>query len=82
MTRTQNVNSVLNAKWSQTPFVLEAAEFLGDIKSDYFWAFLSFLAEDDIVNQEHLDEELYAKVVGFSSRYLCSEIVHFESVLV
>ena len=66
--RKQSVTTVLNAKWSLTPFALETSEYLNDIKSDYFWAFLEFLAEDEIVNRRCTDEEFHEKLIVFSSR--------------
>ena len=67
--RKQIVSTVLNAKWSSTPFALETAEFLADVKDDYFWAYLDFLAEDEIVHRKLTDEEFYDKLMTFSSRY-------------
>ncbi len=68
-TRKQSVTTVLNGKWSLTPFALETSEYLNDIKSDYFWAFLEFLAEDEVVNRRCTDEEFHDKLILFSSRY-------------
>ena len=67
--RKQSVSTVLNTKWSSTPFALEIAEFLGDIKTDYFWAYLDFLAEDEQVTIKTTDKEFYDKLLEFSSRY-------------
>ena len=67
-TRKQSVTTVLNGKWSSTPFALETSEYLNDIKSDYFWALLEFLAEDEVVNRKWTDEELHDKLIEFSSR--------------
>ncbi len=68
--RSKVVSTLLNAKWSRTPFVLEAAEFLAEENSDYFWAFLDYLAESDNVDMEAKlkDEELYSRVITFASR--------------
>ena len=67
-TRKQSVSTVLNAKWSLTPFALETSEYLGDIKTEYFWALVDFLAEDEIVNRKCTDEEFHEKLIEFSSR--------------
>ena len=66
----QSVSTVLNGKWSLTPFALETTEFLGDVKNDYFWSLLDFLAEDKIINKKFTDEEFYEKLMEFSSRYV------------
>ena len=67
--RKQSVTTVLNAKWSLTPFALETSEYLGEIKNQYFWALVDFLAEDEIVNRKCTDEEFHEKLMEFSSRY-------------
>lgn len=64
------VTTLLNAKWSSAPFVLEAAEFLAQESNFYFWEMMEFLAEEE-ANLSHMtDKELYDKVISFSSRYL------------
>lgn len=34
------VTTLINAKWNETPLVLEAAEYLNDENSNYFWKFI------------------------------------------
>ena len=67
--RKQSVTTVLNAKWPSTPFALEISEYLNDVKIDYFWAFLDYLAEDEMVHRKPTDKEFYNKLIEFSSRY-------------
>ena len=64
------VSTLLNAKWSRTPFVLEASEFLASENSDIFWAFVDYFAEPDNVDIEDrlTHEELYQRVITFCSR--------------
>ena len=69
-TRKQTISTVLNAKWSSTPFALEISEFLSDVKSDYFWAYVDYLAEDEMVNQKTTDKKFYEGLLEFSSRYI------------
>ena len=71
-TRKQSISTVLNAKWASTPFALEISEFLSDVKSDYFWAYLDYLAEDEIVNRISTDKGFYDSLLEFSSRYIVS----------
>ena len=67
--RKQSINTVLDAKWSLTPFSLEISEFLSDTKSEYFWAYLEYLAEDEIVNRKMNDKQFYQNLIEFTSRY-------------
>ena len=64
------VSTLLNAKWSRTPFVLEAAEFLANENNEYFWAFVDYLSESDNVDlaSKITDEEMYERAITFSSR--------------
>ena len=64
------VSTLLNAKWSRTPFVLEASEFLASENSDTFWSFVDYFAEPDNVDIEErlTQEELYQRVITFCSR--------------
>ena len=66
----KTVSTLLNAKWSRTPFILEAAEFLASENNEYFWAFIDYLSEADNVDMisRITEEELYQRVVTFSSR--------------
>lgn len=34
------VTTLINAKWQDTPLVLEAAEYLNDENPNYFWRFV------------------------------------------
>ena len=34
------VTTLINAKWKETPLVLEAAEYLSDENPNYFWKFI------------------------------------------
>ena len=66
--RKQSINTVLEAKWSLTPFALEISEFLSDTKDEYFWAYLEYLAEDDIVNRNMNEKQFYENLLEFTSR--------------
>jgi len=63
------VTTVLNTKWSKTPLVLEASEYLAEEHNEYFWDFLDYLSEKESVDLKRLnDQEIYENVVSFSSR--------------
>lgn len=34
------VTTLINAKWNETPLILEAAEYLSDENPNYFWKFI------------------------------------------
>ena len=63
------VTTVLNTKWSNTPLVLEAAEFLAEESSEYFWDFLDYLSDKQSIDLKRLSaQEIYESVISFSSR--------------
>lgn len=65
----QVVSTLLEAKWSSTPFVLESAEFLGDESgNEAFWEAVEFLAEEEDNLGKISDKDLYERVLSFSSR--------------
>ena len=80
------VSTLLNAKWARTPFILEASEFLATENGEIFWSFVDYFAENDNVDLETRisDEELYKKVIEFTSRYLSPaqiKLLKFELAL-
>jgi len=61
--------TVLNTKWSNTPLVLEAAEYLAEENSEYFWDFLDYLADKQSIDLKRLTaQETYENVISFASR--------------
>ena len=63
------ISTALNAKWSQTPFVLEAAEYLNSENPDFFWTFVSDVSE--IVSWPTLTaSEQHEAVVRLASKSL------------
>ena len=62
------VSTVLNAKWSNVPFILEAAEFLAEENNGFFWDMIDFLAEEENNLDKMSDKEIYDQVISFSSR--------------
>lgn len=43
------VTTLIDAKWKETPLVLEVAEYLSDESQDYFWGFV-----EEISTNSHL----------------------------
>lgn len=68
----------LEAKWSSTPMLLEASEFLASEGNDNFWGFVGRVAElnPELVAQE-TDEAMYHMVQKFSARYLTPMLQNF-----
>jgi hypothetical protein len=72
------VSTVLSTKWSKTPLVLEASEYLAEENNEYFWDFLNFLSEKEHIDlRRQTDEETYRTVVSFASRYPKYPYVNF-----
>jgi len=61
--------TALNAKWNQTPIILEAVEYLNSESSDFFWAFISTLSEIGDLSSKS-DEEKYQLVLEITGRFL------------
>ncbi|XP_043284000.1 UDP-glucose:glycoprotein glucosyltransferase isoform X2 [Venturia canescens] len=66
------VTTQINAKWSETPIILEVAEYLNDENPNDFWKFV-----DDVVDAEDVlisgtDKERYEKSIGLASNFLSS----------
>lgn len=40
------VTTLIDAKWKETPLVLEAAEYLGDENPNYFWKFIEAYSDN------------------------------------
>lgn len=44
------VTTLIDAKWKETPLILEAAEYLNDENPSYFWKFVDTFANRDLEN--------------------------------
>lgn len=47
------VTTLINAKWQETPIILEVSEYLNDENPDYFWRFIDVACQDgdNFINQ-------------------------------
>eukprot|EP00090_Calanus_glacialis_P019622 TRINITY_DN3011_c0_g1_i1.p1 TRINITY_DN3011_c0_g1~~TRINITY_DN3011_c0_g1_i1.p1 ORF type:complete len:1524 (+),score=468.92 TRINITY_DN3011_c0_g1_i1:46-4617(+) len=61
--------TALNAKWNQTPLVLEAAEYLNSENSDFFWSYVSALSKIGDLSSK-TDEEKYELVLEVAAKSL------------
>lgn len=50
------VTTVIDAKWKETPLILEAAEYLNDENPSYFWKFVDTFADQDLRNGNFYDD--------------------------
>ncbi|XP_060561389.1 UDP-glucose:glycoprotein glucosyltransferase 1-like, partial [Ruditapes philippinarum] len=68
----------LEAKWSSTPMLLEASEFLASEGNDNFWGFVGRIVElnPELVAQE-TDEATYHLIQKFSSKFLSPMLQNF-----
>ena len=41
------VTTLIDAKWKDTPIVLEVAEYLNDENPNYFWKFVDAVSKED-----------------------------------
>ncbi|GAB1859552.1 UDP-glucose:glycoprotein glucosyltransferase [Camponotus japonicus] len=73
------VTTLINAKWNETPLVLEAAEYLSDENPNYFWKFIdaySTKISDLVIATE---KENYDLILELARKYLSeSEIAVFK----
>ncbi|XP_031847873.1 UDP-glucose-glycoprotein glucosyltransferase [Nomia melanderi] len=64
------VTTLIDAKWKETPLMLEAAEYLNDENPNYFWKFIDTFAKNDFRNVT--EKENYNSIVEFAEKYLSS----------
>ncbi|XP_076685306.1 UDP-glucose-glycoprotein glucosyltransferase isoform X3 [Andrena cerasifolii] len=62
------VTTLIDAKWKETPLALEAAEYLNDENSNYFWKFVDTFADNDFTDATEKDN--YNAIVAFTEKYL------------
>ncbi|KAL4220092.1 UDP-glucose:glycoprotein glucosyltransferase 1 [Mactra antiquata] len=74
----KHVSVHLDAKWNNTPMILEASEFLASEGNDDFWGFVTKVNElNPGLLAEETDEAIYHMVQKFSSRFLSPMMQNF-----
>ena len=63
------ISTALEAKWSQTSFVLEAAEYLNGENSEFFWSFVDDISDISDFS-ERTDKEKYDTVLEIAGKSL------------
>ncbi|XP_033331398.1 UDP-glucose-glycoprotein glucosyltransferase isoform X1 [Megalopta genalis] len=62
------VTTLIDAKWRETPLILEAAEYLHDESPNYFWKFIDTFADNDFRNATERDN--YNAIIAFAEEFL------------
>ncbi|KAK4879085.1 hypothetical protein RN001_007231 [Aquatica leii] len=69
--KAKSVTTLLDAKWKVSPLVLEAAEYLADENSDFYWSFIdSICSLSPALEELDSDKKKYEVVVDVASKYL------------
>ncbi|XP_011503813.1 PREDICTED: UDP-glucose:glycoprotein glucosyltransferase [Ceratosolen solmsi marchali] len=67
------VTTLINAKWKDTPLILEAAEYLNDENPNYFWRFVDEVSNRSLEFEKHVTEkDHYDFVMSISEKFLTS----------
>ncbi|XP_050455971.1 UDP-glucose:glycoprotein glucosyltransferase isoform X2 [Cataglyphis hispanica] len=73
------VTTLINAKWNETPLVLEAAEYLSDENPNYFWKFIDAYSRKISNLVIATEKESYDLILELAKKYLSeSEIAVFK----
>ncbi|XP_076281321.1 UDP-glucose-glycoprotein glucosyltransferase isoform X2 [Lasioglossum baleicum] len=62
------VTTLIDAKWKETPLMLEAAEYLSDENPNYFWKLVDTFATNDFRNVAERDN--YNNIIEFAEKFL------------
>ena len=63
--KAKSVTALIDAKWKETPFLLEAAEFLADESPDKFWSYVEEMAA--VEPESFLQSECFFYFLALSS---------------
>ncbi|XP_011150844.1 UDP-glucose:glycoprotein glucosyltransferase isoform X1 [Harpegnathos saltator] len=73
------VTTLINAKWNETPLVLEAAEYFSDENPSYFWKFVDAFSKKTNNLVTATEKESYDIILELAKNYLSeSEIAVFK----
>ncbi|XP_066600905.1 UDP-glucose:glycoprotein glucosyltransferase 1-like [Prorops nasuta] len=73
------VTTLINAKWNDTPLVLEAVEYLSDENPNYFWKFIDEYSTKSRNIKDATEKEQYELIIGLASKFLSTtEIAVFK----
>ncbi|XP_034947696.1 UDP-glucose:glycoprotein glucosyltransferase [Chelonus insularis] len=65
------VTTLINAKWKDTPIILEVSEYLYDENPTYFWKFIDLICKDnDNVYNPVTEKEQYDQALELASHFL------------
>lgn len=67
------VTTLINAKWNETPIVLEISEYLNEKNPSYFWKFIDSVSNDNEKNGNPINEkEEYDRSLLLAGEFLSS----------
>ncbi|XP_047366597.1 UDP-glucose:glycoprotein glucosyltransferase isoform X4 [Vespa velutina] len=64
------VTTLIDAKWKETPLVLEAAEYLSDENANYFWKFIEAYSDNVDSIQNGTEKDHYELILKLAGKYL------------
>ncbi|KAK2578584.1 hypothetical protein KPH14_012016 [Odynerus spinipes] len=64
------VTTLINAKWKETPLVLEAAEYLSDENPNYFWKFIEAYSDNVGSIKDGTEKDHYELILKLAGKYL------------
>lgn len=71
--KSKSVTTLLDAKWTASPLVLEIAEYLADENPDFYWGFVDSISSlRPPLNSLSNDKEKYATSLEHASKFLTS----------
>ncbi|KAH1001727.1 hypothetical protein HUJ04_005706 [Dendroctonus ponderosae] len=69
--KSKSVTTLLEAKWSRTPLVLEVSEFLADENPDLYWSFIDSISlQSPALNQIENERKRYNVLLEHAARLL------------
>ncbi|XP_043469354.1 UDP-glucose:glycoprotein glucosyltransferase [Leptopilina heterotoma] len=67
------VTTLINAKWNDTPLVLEVAEYLNDENANYFWRFVDAVTENENgLQSDGTEKDQYEAAIQLAAQFLSS----------
>ncbi|KAK0098278.1 hypothetical protein PV326_009913 [Microctonus aethiopoides] len=65
------VTTLINAKWKETPIILEVSEYLNEENSNYFWKFIEVAYQNESSLNNHVtDKEKYDNAIELATKFL------------
>ncbi|MCL4132621.1 UNVERIFIED_CONTAM: hypothetical protein GTU68_020422, partial [Idotea baltica] len=70
-TKVKPITTYLNAKWHDTPFILECAEYLADENPATYWSFIELINKSDLkAYKKKNDKEKFEHIINVARNFL------------